>query len=355
MDREVILLRIKNNATQYLTHHRWEAVSVDATTSSTLLPQRTPPPTTTTTTGKTQSKGTALIESIRDDLIDLRTVSMKVIHYIYLWRQDQMLTLHERQHPTEYPPKPFVYNGHDYILKMIHDLNFLKDVQPISNWLGAPLLRNPFALMSDDPMCIDNLDMQFDGSLADLASCAHLPPPPPMLVLDLLVHKNDPLCVKWSSLLLLAQEAIYGKGPEGSSLMTGYSGTRTVSGMIRSGSGSGSGSSSTFQSNFQVTQSLLSENGSGNNNKGRPFAEKQHPLPVQHHPQEPRNSTKKRTSPAIQKQDRAKVVSKVKGVISQNTGLRLELERLRKQLEVERETVYQLEKEEDEKGGEEDD
>jgi regulator of replication initiation timing len=44
--------------------------------------------------------------------------------------------------------------------------------------------------------------------------------------------------------------------------------------------------------------------------------------------------------------ERGKVMSKVKNIISQNATLRLELERLRKQLDIERETLYRLEKEE---------
>ena len=44
------------------------------------------------------------------------------------------------------------------------------------------------------------------------------------------------------------------------------------------------------------------------------------------------------------KGERIKVQSKVKSVISQNAILRSELLRLRSQLEIERETLYQLEK-----------
>ena len=180
MDRENLLIKIKTNATQYLTNHRWEAVSISSSVSSLnskskLLDSSVGAGAGVGAGNETNvSKGAILIETIRQDLLEVRRVSLIVVHYIWLWRQDQILTLHERQHPSEYPPKPFVYNGHDYILKMINDLNYLKDLQPITAWLGAPMIRNPFALLFDDPNCIDNLDMQFDGSLADLAGCAHI-------------------------------------------------------------------------------------------------------------------------------------------------------------------------------------
>ena len=291
IDREDLVRRIKKNATEYLTHHRWEAVSVGSSMSS--MGGGSGVGTYGSSTDSVRStdaahvplktsKGAMVIESIRNDLNEIRNVSLKVVWYVWLWRQDQMLTLHERQNPSLYPPRPFVYNGHDYILKMINDLNFLKDVQPITQWLGSPLSRNPFSLLSDDPNCLDNLDMQFEGSLAELAGCSHIPPPP-SITLELGGAKSDPLCVKWASLLILAQEAIYGKGQEGSSLMTGYASTMNGGGVGGSSSSSSTGGrgrgrgrggdeSSTMMSStagfqlgngsMQVTRSLLSENGS---------------------------------------------------------------------------------------------
>ena len=50
----------------------------------------------------------------------------------------------------------------------------------------------------------------------------------------------------------------------------------------------------------------------------------------------------------VKNEDRVRVIGKVKTVLSQNASLRKELMRLRKQLEMERNTVYQLEKEEHE-------
>jgi hypothetical protein len=368
MSRENLLLRIKKNATQYMTHHRWEAVSVGSSVSS-LGSASKPPPGMASSPGGSLTKGAALIETIRQDLDEIRRISLKVVHFVWLWRQDQMLTLHERQNPTDYPPRPFVYNGHDYLLKMIQDLNYLKDLQPITLWLGAPLLRNPFALMSDDPNCIDNLDMQFDGSLSDLASCAHLSPPP-SIVLDL--ENSDPMCIKWSSLCLLAQEAIYGRGPEGSSLMTGNPTTTTANG----GGSSSTMISTMFQlggsQNLQVTRSLLSENGSVVRDGGGHVFKTSNALPStseamsieeskaereslqesklnereisQRSPHSP-HSPHSRNSPALSTSGlRTKVQSKVKSVISQNAVLRNELQRLRSQLEIERETLYQLER-----------
>ena len=275
-----------------------------------------------------------------------------------------MLTLDERQNPTKYPPRPFVYNGHDYLLKMVHDLNFLKDVQPITNWLGAPVVRNPFALMSDDPMCIDNLDMQFDGSLADLASCAHLPPPPGLtLELDIInsFRKTDPLCIKWSSLLLLAQEAIYGKATEGSSLMTGYTGTRKEGGGGSSSAGQSTTMAQMEAGTFQLTQSILSVtpniiqqeepadndalNGTVTTTTVADISEKQEENKIESKEGGGWNKTPLAKG---NNQDRVRIIGKVKTVLSQNASLRKELMRLRKQLEMERNTVYQLEKEEHE-------
>ena len=372
IDREAILLRIKKNATQFLAHHRWEAVksmdndsAIHRADSVESIDSYGKPLNRQTQPNPTKSKGTVLVEAIRNDLVLLRNTSMKVIYFIYSWRQDQMLTLDERQNPTKYPPRPFVYNGHDYLLKMVHDLNFLKDVQPITNWLGAPVVRNPFALMSDDPMCIDNLDMQFDGSLADLASCAHLPPPPGLtLELDIInsFRKTDPLCIKWSSLVLLAQEAIYGKGTEGSSLMTGYTGTRKEGG----GSSSRAGQSTTMAQmeagTFQVTQSILSVTPNIIIQQEEPadddvltgtvatttvahISEKQEENKIESKEGGGRHKT---SMAKVKNEDRVRVIGKVKTVLSQNASLRKELMRLRKQLEMERNTVYQLEKEEHE-------
>ena len=374
MDRENLLIKIKTNATQYLTNHRWEAVSISSSVSSLnskskLLDSSVGAGAGVGAGNETNvSKGAILIETIRQDLLEVRRISLIVVHYIWLWRQDQILTLHERQHPSEYPPKPFVYNGHDYILKMINDLNYLKDLQPITAWLGAPMIRNPFALLFDDPNCIDNLDMQFDGSLADLAGCAHILPPP-SITLDL--NTTDPMCVKWCSLLLLAQEAIYGKGPESSSLMTGHTmTTNNTRGGSRSGTFTMPGES------LHVTRSLLSENGSiinrdsplkGGKNVLQPLEESktEHSYLIESkngnengensekgeeekefhlHQHQQQQQQRKKTPKKFIKGERIKVQSKVKSVISQNAILRSELLRLRSQLEIERETLYQLEK-----------
>ena len=418
IDREELVRRIKKNATEYLTHHRWEAVSVGSSMSSMgggsgvggAYGSSTDSVRSTDAAQVplNSSKGAMLIESIRNDLLLCASTSLKVVWYVWLWRQDQMLTLHERQNPSLYPPRPFVYNGHDYILKMINDLNFLKDVQPITQWLGSPLSRNPFSLLSDDPNCLDNLDMQFEGSLAELAGCSHIPPPP-SITLELGGAKLDPLCVKWSSLLILAQEAIYGKGQEGSSLMTGYASTMNGGGVGGSSSsstggrgrgrdrGGGDDGSSTMSStagfqlgneSMQVTRSLLSENGSISASAsasaaattrvtttektegkvesrrlietkyseniiteegGKRDAFERHQLKTT--PTKQRKTKRSQNGQHLssnKKKDDAKqhvkIKSKVKNTISQNASLRHELVRLRKQLEMERETLYQLEK-----------
>lgn len=41
-------------------------------------------------------------------------------------------------------PKPFMWNGNNYLLKVLHDCDFLDRVEALRHWFGFRLLRNPF-------------------------------------------------------------------------------------------------------------------------------------------------------------------------------------------------------------------
>ena len=293
-----------------------------------------------------------LIYGIRDDLLRIQSVTLQVIQAIFHWRKDQALTQHEREQPHLYPPKPFVYNGHDYLLKIVNDLNFLKEVQPITVWLGQPLSRNPFALLVTDPTILDNLEMQFDGSVADLAACSHNPPPHvrPEVQQKALVH--------WASLLLLAQEVIYGRGPdpmeasiEGggkkSSLLGRQNSSVSTDGKLMMGSDIITRSLFSNAGVMEETQATIAENSSDTKMTTNDGVRGKKKTTIDGRAKGSRHPPKK-TEKASAK--RAKTLSRVHQVISQNAALRRELLRMRGALEMERETLRRLEMVEDEAG-----
>ncbi len=371
MDRESVVARVRGRAAEYLKHHRWAAVSVSTTAEGgPMLPGAS---STVSSVRSRRSEGalaraTALITGIRQDLNQLRTLSVDVLQAVFRWRQDQMLTLHETQNPTRYAPYPFVYNGEDYVLRMVSDLNFLKDVQPITLWLGAPMVRNPFALEATDPLCMENLAMQSEED--ELALCAYAPPPPPPPApaagtapattagtLDSLQH------VRWASLLMLAQEVVYGTGPEPASLVD--CGVQTASGAtagssilppgssrgISRGGGSrsakgGSGGGMLGTKNMTVTTaSLISENTidakRGNGASRNKLAKRSGGLDGGSG--DCPSAAPLDAAPPQMKAAPKRLISRVHQVISQNAVLRRQLTRMRDALERERRTLQQLE------------
>jgi hypothetical protein len=355
---------LQKRCKEFLKHHEWLAVPLEGGVSrSGLLSNSSSSSATSSSASSAKrhhkglsdsgavARGTALIHSIRDDLLRLQPITLQVLQVVFRWRQDQALTQDERRNPQNYPPKPFVYNGHDYLLKMVHDLNFLKEVQPITAWLGQPLSRNPFALLATDPNGLDNLEMQFEGSVADLAACSHTPPPrvQPEMQQKALVH--------WGSLLLLAQEAIYGRGPDPMDMSTEGGGT-TRSVLAQGGSFAGVGGKLAMGSNM-VTGSLFS-NPSVAEEAAESFPDSTSKAAKYSNMRANKKSGKKgistvdgrakkkgkggtASSAVAVEASRAKTLSRVHQVISQNATLRRELLRMRGALEMERETLRRLE------------
>jgi hypothetical protein len=65
------------------------------------------------------------------DLLDmLRMVTVDIIEAVVQWRHGL--------------PKPFVWKGENYLLKITHDCDFLDNVKPLVKWLGFTMKRNPF-------------------------------------------------------------------------------------------------------------------------------------------------------------------------------------------------------------------
>lgn len=76
--------------------------------------------------------------------------------------------LHDWQ--AEPTPTPFEWNGHNYLLKMLHDCDFLDRVEALRRWLGFRVSRNPFFLphgststSSNLSDCADNPEEGGDG------------------------------------------------------------------------------------------------------------------------------------------------------------------------------------------------
>lgn len=357
LEREAIVARLQKRCREFLQNHEWLAVpleggvsrsTIDLSSTNSSIGNSTVSTTNQTSVASQRrsegavAKGKALIYGIRDDLERIQPISLEVIKAIFRWRKDQVLTLHERQNQHLYPPKPFVYNGHDYLLKMVNDLNFLKEVQPITVWLGQPLSRNPFALLATDSNCLDNLEMQFDGSTSDLAACSHDPPPvaaDPQALRQRLIH--------WGSLLLLAQEAIYGRGVDPMDMESHRTSASRQAGVrsstLHQGSSLVNGGKLAIASDM-ITRSIFKDAGID--------GETQPELDLLKYESTSRTKkaekcNEKQAKGNSAKKERARVLSRVHQVISQNANLRRELIRMRGALEMERETLRRLEMNED--------
>ncbi|CAM9381899.1 unnamed protein product, partial [Discosporangium mesarthrocarpum] len=71
------------------------------------------------------------------DLLDvLRISTVDTIEAILLWRLAQVK-------PTQ---EPFLWNKENYLAKILHDCDFLDDVEPLRHWLGFSLHRNPLLI-----------------------------------------------------------------------------------------------------------------------------------------------------------------------------------------------------------------
>ncbi|CAM9094247.1 unnamed protein product [Laminaria digitata] len=69
------------------------------------------------------------------DLLDLlRVATLDAVEAISLWRLSQAT-------PTR---APFEWNGQNYLIKMLHDCDFLDRVEPLRRWLGCRTSCNPF-------------------------------------------------------------------------------------------------------------------------------------------------------------------------------------------------------------------
>eukprot|EP00957_Ditylum_brightwellii_P019070 1435293-Ditylum_brightwellii.AAC.1 len=75
------------------------------------------------------------------DLLDIvRITSVEVVESIAEWRSG--LQKHT----------PFMWNGLNYLLKMPSDLDFLDSNEPLREWLGFSMERNPFII----PLSMEN-------------------------------------------------------------------------------------------------------------------------------------------------------------------------------------------------------
>ncbi len=85
------------------------------------------------------NKGTVEIGLI--GLFDvLREVSIEVVDTVRMWERSQI----------DYPRiKPFLWNGANYLEKMVNDLEYLEKYPQIASWLGFTLTYNPFIVPPD--------------------------------------------------------------------------------------------------------------------------------------------------------------------------------------------------------------
>ncbi|CAM9579434.1 unnamed protein product [Choristocarpus tenellus] len=71
------------------------------------------------------------------DLLDLlRLATVDTVEAISLWRLAQ-------EEPTL---KPFLWNGEDYLVKVLHDCDFLDSLHSLREWLGFSLYHNPLLM-----------------------------------------------------------------------------------------------------------------------------------------------------------------------------------------------------------------
>merc|ERR1711871_1071932 len=189
--------------------------------------------------------------------------------------------------------------------------------------------------------------MQFDGSMADLAACSHNPPPRTR------PESQQKALIHWGSLLLLAQEAIYGRGPDPMEMST--EGGRTRSSQIgQQGSSILTGGRLTMGSDT-ITRSLFSNAGVTEEIKATTAENSAVTVAAQYDRKSskkggPKKKSKGSKPMSSEKSEaaRQKTLSRVHQVISQNATLRRELIRMRGALEMERETLRRLEMAEDE-------
>ena len=360
LERECVLTRLRKCAKEYLKQHRWANVSVRSIVESSRSKdeggkQNEQSEVTSAeggaaggghdyqaaelvdvesaggVLGPLSSKAELLANQIIRDLGLLRRAGIRTCIDIFRWRQDRVLTLEDRRNPAGTRPVPFIFDGDDYLLRMLTDLDFLRDIPPVTEWLGAPCVRNPFVVEGSSPYALSNLEMQLDE---DLIKRAHIKPP------ALRDAAEVPKALMWASGLLLAQEAIFGQPPLGVPVIVG-----TPSTMLQ-----GSLASSTSDSAKVDTLSVS-------------HGMKRRSLPLRqdstfHEPAvissnsvtHPRTNDEKKargSEPLGNHSKRRQVtkvtVSRVRQVIEQNMSLRKELERMKRALQLEEELVARLE------------
>ena len=82
------------------------------------------------------------------DFVDIiRLASVEVVEAIVMWRKQL-----QPKHVNKGSSKPFKWNGFNYLLKMVSDLDYLNNYTHLTHWFGFSLERNPFII----PLSMEN-------------------------------------------------------------------------------------------------------------------------------------------------------------------------------------------------------
>ena len=99
-------------------------------------------------------------------------------------------------------PDPFVIDGNNYLLKMTSDLRFLDSCEALTRCLGGQFGRNPFCLKKQDALdAVGGMSVMETGLTVE-ESAQREPPPEDTPFIERL---------RWASLVILSEEAVYGK------------------------------------------------------------------------------------------------------------------------------------------------
>ena len=135
-----------------------------------------------------------------------RTASLLIVEGIWFWRHKRVVSLLQRRRlPAPgivHKPYPFVFDGNNYLLKMTSDLRFLDSCEALMRWLGGQFGRNPFCLKKQDALdAVGGMSVMETGLTVE-ESAQREPPPEDTPFIERL---------RWASLVILSEEAVYGK------------------------------------------------------------------------------------------------------------------------------------------------
>lgn len=342
MERESRLQNLRRCANTFVKKFRWYSSSasslqgsscVKSQSRATSVGSKSLPPSASqqsvsNSNGARSAAAERLLDEMKQDVEVLRLLSLRVVRDVVEWRQRSMNSLIELRNQTQMKPRQFVFGGDDYLLRMVVDTEFLKDVQPLLTWVDGPAARNPFLLAHSDQNSFANLEIQLEEAAAE--TFARTPPP----VGDPIV---DAVYLRWASMVLVAEELMFGKLPAGGSTLTA---------MASASQSHLQGGPSTFSLATGQNLSVFSDDGG----QGVVSAQETSTSDVTQGERAPGSPSSDNPNPEVAVKSgptpvrsKQQVRSRIRQIIQQNVDLRRQLERMKTQYGRELKTVRCLE------------